>query len=68
MNNQNESWMNNPKLSGMDMSKLAMLGQLVNRKGKSPQELLPFSCPPLSETKKATCSFLLRKWKLSFRS
>ena len=50
----------------MDMSKLAMLGQLAEQgKGKSPQELLPFSCPPLPETKKATCSFLLRKWKLS---
>ena len=31
MNNQNESWMNNPKLSGMDMSKLAMLGQLAEQ-------------------------------------
>lgn len=70
MNNQNESWMNNPKLSGMDMSKLAMLGQLAEQgKGKSPQELLPFSMSRrFPKSKKATCSFLLRKWKLSFRS
>ncbi|MEF2734981.1 MAG: hypothetical protein U0N66_07595 [Blautia sp.] len=38
-----DAWINNPKLAGMDMSKLAMLTQLAEQgKGKSPNELLPF--------------------------
>lgn len=42
---------------------------LQNReRAKAHRSFCPFSCPPLPETKKATCSFLLRKWKLSFRS
>lgn len=37
------SWMNHPNLSGMDISKLAMLGALAEQGSKkSPQELLPF--------------------------
>ena len=58
MNNQNESWMNNPKLSGMDMSKLAMLGQLAEQgKGKSPQELLPFLMSAASRNKESNLQF-----------
>ena len=44
------SWMNNPKLTGIDMSKLAMLNALAEQGSakKTPQELLPFpSCLPL---------------------
>lgn len=38
------SWMDNPKLKGIDMSKLAMLNVLAEQGStkKSPQELLPF--------------------------
>ena len=41
---KHSSWMDNPKLAGMDMSKLAMLNALAEQGSakKTPQELLPF--------------------------
>lgn len=47
------SWMNNPKLAGMDMSKLAMLNTLAEQGSgkKTPQELLPFLMSAASANK-----------------
>ena len=47
------SWMDNPKLAGMDMSKLAMLNALAEQGSakKTPQELLPFLMSAASTNK-----------------
>ncbi len=47
------SWMNNPKLAGMDESKLAMLNALAEQGSskKTPQELLPFLMSAASANK-----------------
>lgn len=47
------SWMDNPKLAGMDISKLAMLNALVEQGSakKTPQELLPFLMSAASTNK-----------------
>lgn len=47
------SWMDNPKLAGMDMSKLAMLNALAEQGStkKTPQELLPFLMSATSKNK-----------------
>ena len=38
-----QDWMNDPKLNGLDKSKLALLQNLADQGGqKSPTELLPF--------------------------
>ncbi len=38
-----ENWQDNPKLAGMDHTKLDMLQQLASQgAGKSPSDLLPF--------------------------
>lgn len=38
-----ENWQDNPKLAGMDRSKLDMLQQMAQQgAGKSPSDLLPF--------------------------
>ena len=44
----NEDWKNDPKLQGMDRTKLDMLQQLASQGiGKSPTDLLPLCCPLL---------------------
>ena len=54
-----DAWINNPKLAGMDMSKLAMLTQLAEQgKGKSPNELLPFLMSAASQNQKRSTVFL----------
>lgn len=59
MNNQNESWMNNPKLSGMDMSKLAMAGTTGRTgKGQKPTGASALSpCPAASRNKESNLQF-----------
>ena len=53
-----DAWINNPKLAGMDMSKLAMLTQLAEQgKGKSPNELLPVLMSAASQNQKNGVQF-----------
>lgn len=52
------SWMENPALAGMDMSKLALLNTLANQgAGKSPQEMLPFLLSAVSQGKSKGMEF-----------
>ncbi len=54
----NENWQDNPKLAGMDRSKLDMLQQLAQQgSGKSPSDLLPFIMNAASQGKNAGLHF-----------
>ena len=54
----NENWQDNPKLAGMDRSKLDMLQQLAQQgSGKSPSDLLPFIMNAASQGKNAGLYF-----------
>ena len=54
----NENWQDNPKLAGMDRSKLDLLQQLAQQgAGKSPSDLLPFIMNAASQGKNAGLSF-----------
>ena len=47
-----ESWMNNPSLGGIDPAKLQMLAALADQaKGKSQTEMLPFLMSLMSQQK-----------------
>lgn len=54
----NEDWKNDPRLAGMDMSKLELLQRLAGQgMGKNPAELLPFVLSAASQSKKAGMNF-----------
>lgn len=54
----NEDWKNDPKLQGMDRTKLDMLQQLASQGiGKSPTDLLPFVLSAASKGRKAGMNF-----------
>ena len=53
-----ENWQDNPKLAGMDHTKLNMLQQLASQgAGKSPSDLLPFIMNAASQGKKSGLNF-----------
>ena len=53
-----ENWQDNPKLAGMDHTKLDMLQQLASQgAGKSPSDLLPFIMNAASQGKKSGLNF-----------
>ena len=52
------NWQDNPKLAGMDRSKLDMLQQMAQQgAGKSPADLLPFIMNAASQGKNAGLNF-----------
>lgn len=63
------SWMDNPKLAGMDMSKLAMLNALAEQGSakKRRRSCCLFSCLPLPQINQKVSVSPRRKWKQSFR-
>lgn len=53
-----ENWQDNPKLAGMDRSKLDMLQQMAQQgAGKSPSDLLPFIMNAVAKGKSAGLRF-----------
>ena len=53
-----ENWQDNPKLAGMDRSKLDMLQQMAQQgEGKSPSDLLPFIMNAAAKGKSAGLRF-----------
>ena len=53
-----ENWQDNPKLAGMDRSKLDMLQQMAQQgAGKSPSDLLPFIMNAAAKGKSAGLRF-----------
>ena len=53
-----ENWEDNPKLAGMDRSKLDMLQQMAQQgAGKSPSDLLPFIMNAAAKGKSAGLRF-----------
>ena len=53
-----ENWQDNPKLAGMDRSKLDMLQQMAQQgAGKSPSDLLPFIMNAAAKVKSAGLRF-----------
>ena len=53
-----ENWQDNPKLAGMDRSKLDMLQQVAQQgAGKSPSDLLPFIMNAAAKGKSAGLRF-----------
>ena len=53
-----ENWQDNPKLAGMDRSKLDMLQQMAQQgAGKSPSDLLPFIMNAAANGKSAGLRF-----------
>lgn len=53
-----ENWQDNPKLAGMDRSKLDMLQQMAQQgAGKSPSDLLPFIMNAAAKEKSAGLRF-----------
>ena len=53
-----ENWQDNPKLAGMDRSKLDMLQQMAQQgAGKSPSDLLPFFMNAAAKGKSAGLRF-----------
>lgn len=53
-----ENWQDNPKLAGMDRSKLDMLQQMAQQgAGKSPSDLLPFIMNAAAKGKSAGLLF-----------
>ena len=53
-----ENWQDNPKLAGMDRSKLDMLQQMAQQgAGKSPSDLLPFIMSAAAKGKSAGLRF-----------
>ena len=53
-----ENWQDNPKLAGMDRSKLDMLQQMAQQgAGKSPSDLLPFIMNAAAKGKNAGLRF-----------
>lgn len=53
-----ENWQDNPKLAGMDRSKLDMLQQMAQQgAGKSPSNLLPFIMNAAAKGKSAGLRF-----------
>lgn len=53
-----ENWQDNPKLAGMDRSKLDMLQQMAQQgAGKSPSDLLPFIMNAAAKRKSAGLRF-----------
>lgn len=53
-----ENWQDNPKLAGMDRSKLDMLQQMAQQgAGKSPSDLLPFIMNAATKGKSAGLRF-----------
>lgn len=54
----NESWINNPALGGIDPAKLQMLAKLVEQaQGKKQNEMLPFLMAAASQSKTNHMSF-----------
>lgn len=65
----NNSWINNPSLSGIDPHKLMMLLQLSGQgAGKSANELLPFLLASSSGMKKKGVSFSSDEIQLIFEA
>lgn len=57
-NSSGDSWMNNPRLSGIDMSKLEMLQNLANQGSqKSQSDLMPFLMAAANQGKANGLSF-----------
>lgn len=57
-NHNNEDWMKNPKLSGMDQSKLEMLQNLANQGSqKSQSDMMPFLMAAANQGKAGGLSF-----------
>lgn len=53
-----ESWMNNPALGGIDPAKLQMLASLADQaKGKNQNEMLPFLMAAASQSKSSNMTF-----------
>ena len=53
-----ESWMNNPALGGIDPAKLQMLSALADQaKGKSQNEMMPFLMSLMSQPRSDQMSF-----------
>ena len=57
-NNQNNSWMNHPNLSGMDPAKLAMLQSLAEQGSQKGQnDIMPFLMAAASKSKSSGMQF-----------
>ena len=64
-----ENWQDNPKLAGMDRSKLDMLQQMAQQgAGKSPSDLLPFIMNAAAKGKSAGLPLVLLFHKPCFHS
>ena len=63
------SWMDNPKLTGIDMSKLAMLNALAEQGSakKTPQELLPFLVSAASANKSKGVGFTSQEMEVTIQ-
>ena len=58
MEKRDDDWRNNPKLAGMDKSKLDMLQNMAQQgMGKSPSDLLPFIMSAASQGRKSGLKF-----------
>ena len=58
MEKMDDDWRNNPKLAGMDKSKLDMLQNMAQQgMGKSPSDLLPFIMSAASQGRKSGLKF-----------
>ena len=58
MEKMDDDWKNNPKLAGMDKSKLDMLQNMAQQgMGKSPSDLLPFIMSAASQGRKSGLKF-----------
>ena len=58
MEKMDDDWRNNPKLAGMDKSKLDMLQNMAQQgMGKSPSDLLPFIMSAASQGRKFGLKF-----------
>ena len=66
---ENNSWINNPSLNGIDPQKLMMLMQMSNQAGgKSINDLLPFLLASSSGMKKKGMSFSPDEFQLIFEA
>ena len=66
---ENNSWMNNPSLKGIDPQKLLLLMQMTSQaNGKSMNELLPFLLASSSTMKKKGVSFSPEEFQVIFEA
>lgn len=64
----NDDWRNNPKLAGMDRSKLDMLQNLASQgSSKGANEMLPFLMSAAAQGKKVVSNLMLMRFLRSLK-